>query len=237
MENPLSKPARFHLLNKRSIFRKTTQNLRTRKLHSNFSNPPKRDSWTDPTKSTETVSSVSNIRISTKPDHQNQVYCTPSFFIKHKNSQVLACDGLTRSSNWTSQSSSNSSAKPTESKNGRWTWSSSSSVLAAPISKAKKKVDCPFVNLTEFDSHGFAKIDQCVFSLKNPEKGACQYVRAFFGGSRLVRLDFMYHSVSLDYSIQSMTPQIRSFNVAEPRSSFMKGLLEISENCGREERK
>lgn len=86
--------------------------------------------------------------------------------------------------------------------------------------------------IPEFDSDGFGKIDQCVFSLKNPEKGACQYFRAFFGKSRLAQVHLMYHSVSLNYTLHPKQgpsrPRVQGHS--KPASPFMEALSELTGN-------
>jgi hypothetical protein len=86
-------------------------------------------------------------------------------------------------------------------------------------------------NILEFDENGFCMIDKCVFSLKNPERGAFQFVKSYFSNSRLVQLNFMYHAISFNYLIQTSFPIRTDDNANSKISPFMLALSELSNNC------
>ena len=71
-----------------------------------------------------------------------------------------------------------------------------------------------------------------IFCLKNPEKGAHQFIQTFFSRSRIFGVSFTYQSVSFYHKIKMRdNDQSKYTTDIKPQSQFKDALIELTNNC------
>jgi hypothetical protein len=81
-----------------------------------------------------------------------------------------------------------------------------------------------------FDEDGFTRIDQCIYSIKNPEKGSFQFNKVFFSRSRIMSITFMFHAITYSHKLVPMSVEWYS-DSGQKNNPFLAALKELTNDC------